>query len=438
VGALARKRGMRLATLFVVLAALAVGAVAFASPHDASRSWTASSPAAEGPLYGLVWERGGPRLVGVDPATFSALPGRGLKLGESAWAWAFSPDRTRLAFASDKGGVQIVDPARMRIVRTISSAGKPETIAWLAPNRLVWAEPFHVVAADPGSGRVVRGTFVEFTLQNSAVAPGALVLLAAPNAGFGRATLVLVGPDGRMRKVALPRIRAGVDYSRGVSETPIGRSPGLAVDPQGGRAFVVGGGEPVAQVDLASLAVRFHELGGSSSFLSRLHGWLDPAALAKGLNGPERQALWLGNDLLAVTGADGRVDKDVNGRSMLSRTPVGVTLVDVRTWRTRRIDDAATDVSLAGSALAAYGASYDERVQRNVGSGLSLYRPDGTRIAHLFGSEPAWALWPVGSRALVAVSPRVVIVDLDDATVIGPAKPPMTELLVGESAGLGR
>jgi hypothetical protein len=52
-----------------------------------------------------------------------------------------------------------------------------------------------------------------------------------------------------------------------VEEGPVDRSadPALAIDPEGERAFVVGAGSLVAELDLDTLEVRYHELDGSTA-----------------------------------------------------------------------------------------------------------------------------------------------------------------------------
>ena len=52
---------------------------------------------------------------------------------------------------------------------------------------------------------------------------------------------------------------------------------------------------PVAEVDLASGRVGYHEVHEPVSLLGRLRNWLEPAAEAKTAEGAERQAVWVGN-----------------------------------------------------------------------------------------------------------------------------------------------
>ena len=70
-------------------------------------------------------------------------------------------------------------------------------------------------------------------------------------------------------------------------------SPGLAVDPVAGRAYVAGQAGLVAEVDLQTAAVSYRD-------------GRRPAAATKIVSGRHRQAVALGDGRLAVTGVDRR------------------------------------------------------------------------------------------------------------------------------------
>ena len=72
----------------------------------------------------------------------------------------------------------------------------------------------------------------------------------------------------------------------------------------------------VAAVDLDTLAVAYHAPSART--------------LAKSITGPSRQAAWLGNDTLAVSGFDYKGSHDGE--------PVGLRLVDTRDWSVRMVD----------------------------------------------------------------------------------------------------
>ena len=79
-----------------------------------------------------------------------------------------------------------------------------------------------------------------------------MLLLGRP-ASIGPARVAVVDAGGRVRTVSLPGIAAGfqepADWDK-VGASSRRAQPGLAVDPDGRRAFVVGAGDPLAVVDL--------------------------------------------------------------------------------------------------------------------------------------------------------------------------------------------
>src|SRR5207253_3469117 len=115
--------------------------------------------------------------------------------------------------------------------------------------------------------------------------------------------------------------------------------PALAVDPSGKRAAVVGSGGLVAEVDLDTLAVAYHPQAARS-----------PARAGKAFEGWHRDALWLPNGTLAVTGMDYQWTVK-NGAEEMSGTPAGVTLVDTRQWTSRVVDDGASSLARAGDGV---------------------------------------------------------------------------------------
>ena len=133
---------------------------------------------------------------------------------------------------------------------------------------------------------------------------------------IGPASLVFADPRG-VRATRLPSIRAGeVPGGGGISQW---RLPGLAVDPAGAEAYVADPDGQVAEIDLRTLAVSSHEPTAQHSFLARLDGWLEPTASAKGDSGPVRQAQWIGNGVLLVSG--GNLD---DSEEQLASDPAGL------------------------------------------------------------------------------------------------------------------
>jgi hypothetical protein len=217
-------------------------------------------------------------------------------------------------------------------------------------------------------------------------------VLGPRDRSIGPSRLVQVGPRGGIRSAALPEIRSGTASKGMVTQS---WNPGLALDRSGGRAFVVQAEAPAAEVDLATFAVRSHPL--------------EPGALAAdAVAGPEREALWLGRGLLAVTGSDLKSSAD---RRELRETPAGLTLVDTRRWRARTIDPRTTDAALVSGTLLASSFFFDSSRQTTSGSGLTGYSADGRRKFHLYGNAPITGVQPVGSKALVGAQDGIALID---------------------------
>ena len=192
----------------------------------------------------------------------------------------------------------------------------------------------------------------------------------------------------------LHRISAGWRYPLEADQPPDEhRHPGLAVDAVGGRAYVVGGGEPVAEIDLRSLTVAYHQPSRPISLFGRLRDWLQPAAHAKGpMLGSTRKALWLGNGRLAVTGEDGRP-----GRDGVAVHPAGLTLIDTGTWSVETLHRDATSATAAAGTLLASSGGYPDLP----GVGLRGYDLDGDQRFHLFGVRAVHVLERLDERVFV-------------------------------------
>ncbi|MGH3072778.1 MAG: hypothetical protein ACRDNB_10990, partial [Gaiellaceae bacterium] len=136
--------------------------------------------------------------------------------------------------------------------------------------------------------------------------------------------------------------------------------PGLAVDPVGRTAYVVGG-ERVFPVDLRTLAVT--DRGPVRS-------------LAKRSAGATRSAEWLGNGRLAVSGE--------NWDPEAGNVPAGLEIVDVRSRRARVVDRSASRFTVAAGRIL---------VERRLGGralAVVAYGLDGRELYRL---ELDWAVW---------------------------------------------
>jgi hypothetical protein len=272
------------------------------------------------------------------------------------------------------------------------------------------ANDYTIVWLAPGARRILSTRALEGSVQALAHAPNALVLVLGPRAGIRPSRLVRLRAGGDVAEAPLERIRSGWDGPADEDESSppsVHRylAPGIAVDPAGARAVVVGAGSPVAEVDLATLAVRWHELVQPTSLLGRLDAFLEPAAQAKGpVDGSTRSATWLGEGVFAVYGYDNRAYVDASGRLQGATRPAGVDLVDTADWTVRTLDPQAGYLTVARGGLLTTGSTYDSGRQQSVGTGLTIYGPDGAVRAHLFGSSDMYAV-TVGGRAFVPLSP---------------------------------
>jgi hypothetical protein len=250
-------------------------------------------------------------------------------------------------------------------------------MAWIKPRLLLAAVgEYTVVGVDPVAKRIRWRRFLPSGLEGLEATDTGFVLLLGPVGADGTKSngptrLVTVGSDGSLRSAVLDRIRSSFPDFTEPSPSNEYRRPGLAVDRVGKRAYEVGAGEPVAEVDLTTMTVTYH--GGSRT-------------LAKGVNGPQREATWIGDGQVAVTGTDAHaVVTKKNGRDDLHwwYTPAGLSLVDTRDWSWKLIDPDASSVLVANGLLLASAWIYDSEGPTQSGIGVAAYGLDGTPRFHL-------------------------------------------------------
>jgi hypothetical protein len=354
-----------------------------------------------------------------------------VKLGQSGGTWSFSPDDTKLAVA---GGppleVRIVDIRRMRLEgiaslrRSLASAPADAyviALAWPTPRRVLalveWGAWGHaVVAVDPVERRTVWQEAIEGTLVGQAPTHDGLALLLAPVAQIGPSRLLALDADGYAESIPLPGIETGLEtVATGRAVVRI-QFPGLAVDPTGRRALVVPAAGDLAEIDLVSGRVVARALYEPVSLFGRLRSWFEPRAEAKGSAGTERNAAWVGDHLVAVSGQD---ESPVNGHDDEQTAPAGLALVDIRDWSMRMLDERASDFSFSAGTLLAYGISGKSASQESIGMGLTAYGLDGEERFHLFGGEPIYFLQTAGQLAYVWLDGESpVAVDLRSGIVV--------------------
>jgi hypothetical protein len=258
-----------------------------------------------------------------------------------------------------------------------------------------------------------------------------LLLLLGPTEAIGPSRLLLFAADGTVRTAALDRIPSGYDFSDPRDRRGSRVSPGLAIDRTGNRAYVVGAAAPVAVVDLTSMSVAYHDLSQPVSLVGRFGRWLEPAAEAKArLEGPTREAAWLGAGMLAVWGRNDHIEV-VGDRLRSWQEPAGLSLIDTRDWTIRLLDRGATSATIANDKLLAFSWLWDSATERAGGTGLTAYGPDGSQRFHLFRSRPLINVQALGGRAFVKGARNAYsVVDLRTARIVRSFKGEPPQLLL--------
>jgi hypothetical protein len=413
-----------------------------------------SGPAARsagGPVWAIVGDPGR-LLVQLDPRSLRPLPGRRLALTDTVAGHAWSPDGATLVLGdNDQDALYLIDARRMRALGKVwlDAPSSAQWIGWLGPRRVLavvdWplgdpgTEPGDagVVLVDPLAGRVLHRQNLHSRVHAVAFHGDRAFLLTGPVDGIGMASLAVVDGRGTVRTVPLRAISVGYNEpaehtSESVTEQ---RLAGLAVDPAGGRAFVVGAGTPIAEVDLATLRVAYHGLSQPVSLLRRLAGWFVPAAEAKLVTGPMRQACWLGDGVLAVWGFDVKAAAP----STVDDTPSGLKLVDTRRWTVRQLHPEATMVRWRGGRLLAFGVRWYEQ-ERPGGIGLTVYGPGDRRPLRFFKDRPVHDVHVNGDLAYAidwgsdARKSQVAVVDLRAGRVLRTVLGAPPYLLMGDDA----
>ena len=380
-----------------------------------------AAPTFGGRLFGFAYGTSSTRLARIDPATLRALPGRSPPL-TGVLAWAASPDRSRLAVAecgrgsSCHGLVQLFAMPSMRPLGRKIAFGPPAVaLSWDGNDRLLvlaghcCAGSAEVVTLAAHSGTVSERRRVPGTVVRFARGKTGFLLLTAPRNRIGLADLIVA--DGRrFRTVKLARIEAGlVPGSLRNAAISTDRFPGLAVDRSGRRAYVADPDGTIAVVSLGSLQISYHRPGTSRTLFQRLDGWLEPVAQAKGDRGPWRQAQWLGDGLLAVTGTDSHATGSVSGNVIsetLHQRPAGLEIVNTRTWQQHTLDPNADTLTISNGLLLATGTRWDvtPRENRTSGEGLVAYDAQGRVHFRLFAGRSVYVNVVIERRAYVTVT----------------------------------
>ena len=283
------------------------------------------------PVLGIDWnDRTGARLAWFDPSTLKLAPGHKVLLAGHALPWSYSPDRSKLVLAGDDASLRFVDTKRMRLIGDLrlGLATTVRYVHWVRSDRvLVLGESKEdesvVVVVDAARRTVVRTLPLDARAPAGAVGfSGGLAVLLADVLGRTPPALAVVDGQGAVRTTSLD----GISASRA----------GFAVDTSASRAFVIDGDLSAAEIRLGSLAVSYHRSSTRS--------------LAKFFPGPARVARWLGGGILAVSGADYQGEP---------ATPVGLSLIDTRTWTWRTIDPSVASFEVGSGIVVGTGSAFE-------------------------------------------------------------------------------
>lgn len=352
-----------------------------------------------GPFYALRYGAETNVLVPYDPAKLVPTGAPSVRLGSFGHAWSISPDRTRFAASAGwtptlgrTAAVRVVDLVRGRVEGTVSlpdELGRVIATAWVGGRVLAVTtiRTATVTAVDPDSRRVVgRVELPGVVVRGERVATG-LVLLLAPFDRIGAATVVHVDRSLRVRTAKLARITAGTATRGKASDHSVTiRQPGFTVAPSGREAYVIGGDEPAATIDLRTMRVTYAPL--------RL-----VAAVRKSVDGVVRNAAALPDGRLVLSGFDYGIKA------------AGIWLVDPRDWSSRVLDPEGSWYEVGGGLVFARG----ER-----GLGLLVVQPSGT-TREVFAGRTVVTLRVVGPRALVifaGANQKAAVVELWSGRVL--------------------
>jgi hypothetical protein len=364
-------------------------------------------------VLGILWNDSAssrPRLVHLKPLTLDPI-GRAapLRLGGGS-ATAVSPNGRLLAVGTGAPGLQLIDLRRMEEVGFVRFGGT----GWVT--HLDWERGTlfatvqrdtsgAVLLVDPIGLQVVQRHRIERTILAVDGSVGGTVLVTGPRSGVGQVELTVVGGKG-MSSVSVSGIFGGSESENGADGYKARQvTPGLAIDREGRRAFIVAAGRTVAEISLRDLAVQHHTLSEPISLFGRLRNWLEPTAKAKLIEGPQRKAAWLGDAVIAVTGADYSTVTDANGEPQVHVRAAGLSFIDTSDWSVSTINRETSDFTLFEATLLAFGdTSWGDPAARGVG--LVGYDYRGRELFRVLKGRRVGWVEAAGDLAYVVIDER--------------------------------
>jgi len=298
--------------------------------------------------WGLSWSQGSATLHRVDPVRLTPH-GASLALGSFNADRSFSPDGSTLAvLARDRPVVRFVDLEQMRVLgeARLADEGEVHVLRWTPRGLVAVVDPARgskLVWLDPEQRRITRALRYRGELADFRLAAGRIAVLEWPSGVVGAVRLNVIDADGRARSIRVDRIRGG--WARKGNDVVRMAEPGLAIDPDGERAWLADADGEVCEVVLDSLAVRCNTV----------------RTLAKtGAPWSRRQLKFVGDGTLALSGWE------KPERGPRAARSIGLWLVDTSTWRRRLLDREIGSFRFAGGVVVG--------VRRN---GVTAYDPAG-------------------------------------------------------------
>ncbi len=328
--------------------------------------------------YGLSGSQADATLSQVDPATLRPV-GQPLRVGAFNADRAFAPDGSTLALVSqERPVVRFVELGEMRATgqATIAPEGEVQWLRWPVGGLVALVDlprGSMLVWLDPSTRKVTRSLRYRGELVDPKLgASGRIVAVEWPSGRVGPIRLNVIDPDGRARSTHVERIAGG--WQRRNGEVVRMAEPGLAVDPDGERAWLADGDGEICEVELDSLVVVCRSLRA-------------PAAVTKsGSPWSRRQLKLVAPGTLALSGWE----KPTAGPR--AAKAVGLWLVDTTTSERRLIDREIDSFRLAGGRIVG--------VRRG---GVSAY---GTAGAKRYGIEEPLQLGVISTTGAYLYVPR--------------------------------
>jgi hypothetical protein len=135
-----------------------------------------------------------------------------------------------------------------------------------------------------------------------------------------------------------------------------------------------------------------------------------------------RHARWIGEGRIAVSGTDARTTIGRGGVVRETWTPVGVSMIEVGTWRLRMLDPSAGGFTRAPGGLLVAGRE-----------SFTAYDLDGGRRFTIPLDEPLMYVQAVGSYAYAWGRDRATtIVDLASGKIVARVEKPKLSLIADE------